>query len=119
MRRALICGDRNWTDHEPIRAWLDKLKDWGYDTLIEGEAPGADSIARDEAYAMGFTVLKFPANWRKYGRAAGPIRNRQMLEEGKPDIVVGFHPNILASRGTKDMLTQAKKRGIETVLVEK
>lgn len=116
--KVLICGDRHWTDRELIRSWLSKLQDWGYDTVLEGKASGADSIAGEEAKLMGMTVLEFPAEWQRYGRAAGPIRNRQMLDQ-LPSLVVAFHKNISASRGTKDTLEEAKKRCIETILVER
>ena len=65
----------------------------------------------------GFEVEDYPANWNLHGRAAGPIRNKQMLDEGKPDIVYAFHPNISESKGTKDMVRQAKNRGIETIVI--
>lgn len=114
--RVLICGDRNWSDRKAIRSWLCKLQDWGYDTVIEGEARGADTIARDEAGLLGMTVLKFPAEWSQYHRAAGAIRNKQMLDEGKPDLVVAFHRNMEQSKGTKLMLKLAKDAGVETLL---
>ena len=116
-KKVLICGDRNWLKWEPIRAWLCKLQDWGYDTVVEGEARGADTLAREEAEQLGFTVLKFPANWNQYGRAAGPIRNREMLDQ-HPDLVLAFHGNISASKGTRDTVEEAKRRGIPVVLVE-
>lgn len=116
--KALICGDRNYVNKYLIREWLYKLRDWGYDTIIEGEARGADIIARNEAIKMGFIIERFPAQWEKYGRAAGSIRNRQMLTEGKPDFVLAFHNNIKNSRGTKDMLRQAEGVGVQTLLIE-
>ena len=117
-KRALVCGDRNWTNREAIIAWLSKLKDWGYDTVIEGEAKGADSIARDEAKEMGFEVIGFPAKWDLYGKAAGPIRNRQMLVEGKPDLVLAFHSDIQHSKGTASMLRLARASKVESILVQ-
>ena len=110
--RVLICGDRNWTDRKAIRDFVSGLP-FG-SVVIEGEAKGADSIARDVAGEQGFMVMPFPANWKLYGRAAGPIRNKQMLTEGKPDLVVAFHNDIDSSRGTANMVDQARKAGIET-----
>jgi hypothetical protein len=91
--KVLICGDRNWTDKVTIQEWLLKLKDEGYDTVIEGEARGADIIARKEAEKLGFNVLKHPADWDKHGKAAGPIRNREMLDLN-PELVLAFHPGF-------------------------
>ena len=117
-KKVLICGDRNYSNIGLIRSWIAKLQDWGYNTIIEGEARGADSIARNEAEKAGMIVLKFPADWDKYHKAAGAIRNTQMLKEGKPNLVVAFHTDIKNSKGTKNMIEQAKKAGIEVILVE-
>ena len=114
--RVLICGGRNWTNREAIRSWVAYLQDWGYDTVIEGEARGADSIARDEALRAGMKVIRFPADWSKYHKAAGAIRNKQMLVDGKPDLVLAFHNDIAHSKGTALMLKLAKDAGIETLL---
>jgi hypothetical protein len=54
--------------------------------------------------------LDFPAQWHKYGRAAGPKRNQQMLDEGKPDLVIAF--GGLNGRGTNDMVRRSKNAGI-------
>ena len=114
--RVLCCGDRFWTSYEIIRRELEKLDD--YTVIIEGCAKGADSISGYIARQLNYEVLEFPANWDKYGRAAGPIRNKQMLDEGKPDLVLAFHSDIKRSKGTKNMIEQAKKRGIKVILIE-
>ena len=112
--RILFCGSRFWTDREAIGGVLKVLPKGS--VIIEGAAPGADTIACEESRRLGFTIEHFPANWKRYGRAAGPIRNSQMLKEGKPDVVLAFHENIEASKGTKDMLKQAQKAGLPTFL---
>ena len=129
-KKVLITGSRYYTDVETIAAWLAKLQDWGYDTLIEGESKGVDFIARFEANRMGFLIMPFPAKWSEYRRkypikefgmkwkSAGTDRNTQMLMEGKPGLVVAFHKNIKESKGTKNMIKQAEKAGIETILVD-
>ena len=118
MKRVLITGSRNWSNREAIRSWLCKLQDWGFDTLIEGEARGADAIAKEEAKRMGFSILPFPADWDKYRKAAGPIRNEQMLVEGKPDLVLAFHSDLIQSKGTKNMVQLAQKYGLQVILEE-
>ena len=113
--KVLVCGDRNWTDREAIRSWLSKLQDWGYDTIIQGHARGADKVSASEAKCMRLKVLTFPAKWEQYGRAAGPIRNQEMLDVGEPDLVVYFHNDLSKSKGTADMVRRAKKAGIEVI----
>ncbi len=115
--KILCCGDRNWTNKERIKEVL-----IGYPkdtTIIEGEADGADKLSKEVAKELGFTVIEVPANWKKYGKAAGPIRNKEMLDL-LPDEVFGFHNNIMESKGTKNCITQARQRGIRClVLAEK
>ncbi len=116
--KILVSGDRNWTDENSIREVLNKY-DPQETILIHGAARGADTLAANVAAELGFKkILPFKADWKQYGRAAGPIRNGQMLTEGKPDIIIAFHSDIEASKGTKDMLKRAKKAGITTELHE-
>ena len=110
--RVLICGDRDWDDKEIIRHYIPLL----IDCVIEGGARGADTCARLVAEELGIPIIEFPAKWGEYGKAAGPIRNKQMLTEGKPDLVLAFHDDIENSKGTKNMMEQAKKAGIATLL---
>lgn len=111
--RVLVCGDRNWTDTALLHRELNALHRQNEITLlIQGEAKGADKLAALWAAKQGVQVLSFPANWEKFGRAAGPVRNRQMLLEGQPDLVVAFHADIQQSKGTKNMLQLAKKAGL-------
>ena len=110
MTRILICGDRNWKDVETIENFVRSLPP---DTvIIHGGCRGADRIADKAAKEHGLTVEDFSAKWEKYGRAAGPIRNRRMILEGKPDRVVAFHDDLSKSRGTADMLKQARKQRV-------
>ena len=112
--RVLICGSRDWMDREVIADVMNMLPKGS--VIIEGEAPGADSLVREEADRLGLIVASFHAKWKEYGRAAGPIRNAEMLSKGKPDVVLAFHENIEASKGTKNMLKLAQKAGLPTFL---
>ena len=113
--KILVTGDRNWTNVLRVREVLATLPP---DTvLVHGAARGADTIAETVAKSLGFTILRYPAQWKKFGRPAGPIRNREMLDKNKDiDIVIGFHNDIENSKGTKDMLDYAKSRGKRCVL---
>jgi hypothetical protein len=138
LTRMLVCGDRNWldrrfpdgTENEDLKWWvhdqtldvlLDLAKAYRVDTVIEGCARGADRCAEDFSAKFPILItnhLHFPAEWDKYRKPggknpAGPIRNMQMLEEGKPDFVVAFHDNLLESKGTRHMVRIADDAGID------
>ena len=116
--RVLVCGDRNWTARARLENILQDMKDRGVLTsVIEGEARGADSMARDWALRAGVPVFRYPASWNDYGRAAGPIRNSQMLIEGKPEFVVAFHNDLENSKGTRDMVRKAQAKKVPVRLI--
>lgn len=108
-RRFLVCGGRDFDGHAWAFRTLDALTA-GVEgvTIIQGGARGADAIARDWAKRRGVPCETFAADWRTHGRAAGPIRNQRMLDEGKPDYVVAFE----GGRGTDDMLARAERAGV-------
>lgn len=115
--RMLVCGGRDFRDYDRMDAELARIiepyhhrGDWP-PVVISGGARGADSLAHDWAYRNSFEFLEFPADWEKHGKAAGPIRNQQMIDEAAPDVVVAFP----GGRGTADMVRRAKKAGIETI----
>ena len=121
MTKVLICGDRNWTDYKFILDTLIKYRDdHGIDSIdfvIEGEADGADKLGRQAAEWLHIKVLKYPADWTKYGRAAGPIRNKEMLVDGKPDEVWAFHDDLSTSKGTMNMIMLARAKGIPVYVI--
>jgi YspA, cpYpsA-related SLOG family len=117
-RKILITGDRDWTDYGFIFQVLsDYTLGWNPSdiTVIHGAARGADTCAAVAAIRLHFKINSYPANWNTYGRAAGPIRNRQMLDE-EPHFVLAFHDNIKASKGTADMIRAARKKCIRVIL---
>ena len=73
-------------------------------------------MAGSYATANEMKSMVFPAKW-EMGRRAGPIRNQQMIDECRPDLVIAFHENIIESKGTKDMVNRSMKAGIPTYLV--
>lgn len=60
-------------------------------------------------------MIEFPALWDKHGRAAGPIRNTQMLDEGRPDLVLAFHRDLSESKGTRNMVEQSVKANLPVI----
>ena len=111
--RILVCGGRNFLNETLIREFLKSVS--RHDpVIISGGCRGADKIAETWADRLGYKRKIYPAQWDKYGRSAGPIRNKKMLKEGNPDLVVGFHEKIESSKGTKHMVSIADKEGVET-----
>jgi len=107
--KVLCCGDRNWLNKISIlkvmRKRMPKL-------VIEGGAPGADTLAGQCADELGIAHCTFHANWGYYHKAAGPIRNQWMLNFITPDEVWAFHSDLERSKGTADMVARAKKANI-------
>lgn len=81
-------------------------------TIIEGGATGADSAAADFAICNYCQIKEYKADWKKHGKAAGPIRNKQMIQDGKPDLVVAFP----GGEGTKNMIEQAQAANIAVMI---
>jgi hypothetical protein len=125
--RVLICGSREWRDAEAIWRTLFGLHREAVSSnrkliVISGGAKGADTLAHTWAefgIKQGFSHLEteyYPADWATHGKAAGVIRNHQMLTEGKPELVYAFRING-ESRGTDNMVSQAQHAGIPVLVV--
>jgi hypothetical protein len=71
-------------------------------------------LAGECAKQAGLSIEVYPADWKKHGRSAGPIRNQHMLDVGKPNLVIAFP----GGRGTADMMKRAEKAGIEVRRIE-
>ena len=112
--RVLITGSRDFNEPNRMRAILASLPP--NTVIIHGGARGADSMADELAAALSFPIRKYPADWTRYGRRAGTLRNQKMLDEEKPHLVIAFP--LPSSRGTWDMVRRAEKEKIE-VRIEK
>lgn len=116
--RVLVCGSREFNDKPMLFKVLDRIHgDTPIKCIIWGGAPGADTYGWDWAEARGIASAVFPANWSRYGRQAGMMRNRQMITRGKPDIVVAFKVPQGEGRkknvGTSHMIAISKAAGLE------
>jgi hypothetical protein len=121
MTRILVFGSRDWTDTFGIWAILNGYLRANTDgvTVIQGGAGGADAIAKQWAEVNGQPVETYPADWARHGKAAGPIRNQQQLDDGKPDVAWGFISKPLRlSRGSADMARRVRAAGIRCYVVE-
>jgi|SRR6266853_665132 len=117
--KVLVCGSRHFEDYERLKREVLRILPIGNHMntiVISGHARGADSLGERLAKDMEFKCEIYPADWNTYGKRAGPIRNSQMLKEGKPDLVIAFRgPN---SRGTQNMITQARKARVPVEIID-
>jgi YspA, cpYpsA-related SLOG family len=108
----LVCGSRQASRKAVYPEAYYQLGKYPPDTtVIHGDCKGADTWAALAALQQGKRVIPYPADWKRLGRAAGPLRNQRMLSEGKPDLILAF-PKEPLSGGTKDMVDRANKAGI-------
>ena len=113
--RLLIFGGRHTLPQQDARLWafLDTLT--CPDLVISGCALGADQAGEHWAGRNGVPVCQFPADWDRYGPSAGPRRNQQMLEKGKPTHGVALWDGV--SKGTLDMLKRLVSAGVPVRIV--
>lgn len=116
MKRVMVTGSRTWTDDQAIKRGLVMASFFVFAEhrgaiLVSGAcARGADRLAEHIASAhLGWTVEQHPANWDKFGKRAGILRNDEMLDSGV-DLVVAFQAG--RSKGTEHAINGARGRGI-------
>lgn len=120
--RLLICGSR-WFGHRdsPVR---EKEKNCFYRVvgsfekepdlvIIQGGARGADRLAKEFAHHIGCGHEEYAADWETYGKGAGRRRNRQMLKQGQPELVIAFYHRAERSAGTFHMVGIAHQAEVE------
>jgi hypothetical protein len=110
--KVLVCGGRDFDDAALLdRAMCELDNAICITSVIHGGAKGADTLAGEWAKKHKIAVRAYPADWDKYGRRAGPLRNEQMLAEGKPDFVLAMP----GGRGTAHMVSIAEAAGVKVV----
>jgi YspA, cpYpsA-related SLOG family len=113
--RILITGARTWNDIAPIRRELERFP--AGSVLIHGDAEGVDRLAGQVGSERGFQIIACPPDLDKHGKNAGPIRNKSMLTEHLPDVVIAFHAVLEKASGTRHMVTIARKAGVPVRVV--
>lgn len=113
MKKILVTGGRDYKDWGELSWALDSVFPIEEEIhIIEGGAIGADFLAQVWCEYEGVPYSTFEADWKKYGKAAGPIRNQKILDENPDiDVVIAFK----GDKGTKDMVDRAIKKGIEVI----
>ena len=90
-QKVLVCGGRDYSDAKSLNMVLDAAHSANpIVMLIHGAARGADTLAEKWAEANGVTSNAYPADWKRDGKAAGPMRNQRMLDQCKPHMVIAF-----------------------------
>ena len=105
MKDIIVCGGRDYSDWDKVLKVL-SLLDIGL--IVQGGAKGADALARRYAEWANIPLKTFEADWDKYGKTAGPIRNRLMVIEHPNAVVIAFP----GGRGTANCIEQALKKGM-------
>ena len=128
--KVLVCGGRDyghidWKVEKDTMLLQERVAQWYHAisilddlpkedlVIISGMAKGADTVAAAWAVSNNITLEAYPAKWDEYGKAAGIIRNTEMLEEGEPDLMIAFSGGI----GTDNMIKQSKNCGVEVRII--
>lgn len=111
MLKVIIAGCRDFSDYALLCSFADQVLAGAEDIeIVSGGARGADALGERYARERGYALKVFPADWDKYGRAAGPIRNGQMADYA--DALIAFWDG--KSVGTRNMIRQAREKGLKT-----
>ena len=114
--RIIVAGSRNFNDYKLLQEKLDHiLQNVESPEIVSGHARGTDQLGERYAVANGMVYHVFPAQWRKYGRRAGLIRNQQMADFA--DALIAFYPENRESRGTADMIDKARQKGLSVRVI--
>ena len=118
ITKVIIAGSREFTDYALLEKKCDKiLKDIPKDKLIivSGKCSGADLLGEHYAKSRGIPIEEFPADWNKHGKAAGPIRNKQMAYYAS-HLIVFWNGNDKG--GSINMIKQAREQGLTIRIIE-
>ena len=112
--RIIVTGDRNWECVELAGDVLQRLlRRYGEVVIVHGGARGVDESFALACDALDVADEPHPADWATHGRRAGPTRNQEMADAGAA-MCLAFHRDLMASKGTKDIVRRAIKAGIPT-----
>ena len=115
-QKIVIGGCRNYDNYESFKSRLDDIIKHKKDKIIiiSGHCSGVDLMGERYAEENGFEIEIFLPEWKKYGRAAGPVRNKEMVNYA--DLVIAFWDG--KSKGTKSLIKYAEKIGKELIKID-
>ncbi len=116
VKKVIIAGSRDFCDYDKFCGITDNflkgIVKHKKITVLSGNCRGTDSLAKRYAKEKGYCLELHPADWTTYGKKAGPIRNREMVESA--DCVLAFYSG---SKGTESLIKLALKKGITMLIV--
>lgn len=102
--KIAIVGSRSFQDYKLL---IRTMNNYTPTAIVSGGAKGTDTLAERYAREIGVNCIVFKPNWKQYGRAAGPVRNKQIVEAA--DLIIAFWDG--KSRGTFSTISLARKAG--------
>ena len=115
--KVLVCGGRDYNDYDVLKCVMEKVMDCysaEVKVVISGLAKGGDKLGEKWAEENNIEVEGYRAEWNKYGKRAGWLRNVRMADEGRPNVIVA----LPGGRGTKMMIDIGVDRKIDTIVVD-
>lgn len=116
--RVIIAGSRNCPEDSAIlKARINSFfidVDRNEVEIVSGCCRGGDKLGENYAKEQVLPIKRFPADWNKYGKAAGPIRNKEMAQYGTH--LIALHNG--KSPGTSNMIKLAKQQGLQIAIIE-
>ena len=111
--RVIVAGSRGITNYQVVKKAIEES---GFEVteVVSGKAAGVDTLGEEWAEENGIPVKEFPAEWQRFGKAAGHLRNGDMAIYGEALVAV----MLPDSRGTLNMIKQAKQRGLPGHIVK-
>ena len=108
--KVIIAGSRGFSDFSLLFSKCEEILENQIDIeIVSGTAKGADKLGEHYASLKGHSVIQFPADWDKHGKAAGYVRNKEMAEYS--DALIAFWDG--ESKGTKHMIDLAQTKGLK------
>lgn len=110
MFKVIIAGYREFDNYDMLKEKCDKILSRKVNegeeiVIVSGTARGADTLGEKYAEERGYKIERYPANWDKYGKRAGYLRNKKMAEVSNACIV--FLSSKAENKGSKMMISIA------------
>ncbi len=109
--KVIVAGGRDFTNYALVEEAI-KISGFEISQIVSGKAKGVDTLGEVWALANNVPVEAFPADWSQHGRAAGPIRNKQMAEYA--DALIAIWDG--ESKGTANMIQQARNKQLNVFI---